>query len=328
MYKSLNKFILLCGILVLTMGACDDDGPKKLGSSCTAGTTCEGVCNTALPDGMCVEVCNEYTTPCDKGVCVDFGDVDYCMPTCTDNSNCRTGYSCIPHDDTTNKCAPVSPIGDSCDDIDDCLACDEQTTCLTGVEIQCKEGACSTKCNEQTDCESGNYCALSDAEYWCVPVDFSQEAGTNGQSCAINDCATDFICLDSGTLDPDAYCSQTCTTNRNCPPQMYCGEYSAGNFYCMPRVFCDSCDMDTHCDYQTDKCLAASRAENEGERYCSIQCDIDIADSCVVNSTCKEAFYCETLSAWVDDCTDCTNAGCSSAAPPVYQCFMNIGACL
>ena len=295
-----------------------------VGSPCDENTLCDGACNTALPGGMCIKPCSD-TEPCENGqTCTTFLDGDsetsYCVPSCTTNSDCsREGYSCI-----SGICRPKVSFLELCEETEDCKSCDEQT-CPEGViaSIGCIEGICTTPCYDQSQCTAGTYCALSPSadpqiSYWCVPIDFDESTGKAGSNCALNPCVSGYTCLSSFAEDSFAYCSKTCTTDRDCPPQMTCKDNGAGSKYCYKRTYCQNCFMDSQCGYQGDRCV-----QNNSMKYCSKTCDPALAATCPSNSTCKEAFFCENLNAWVDNCSQCPSGSCNAGSPSVYQCFNN-----
>lgn len=209
----MRRIILASAIFTLLFSACDDESPLPLGSPCDESSHCKGVCNLGLPEGMCVEVCDETATCPDGAACVDFGEANYCMPTCSSNEECREGYSCIDF-----TCAPSQPMGAACDDDTDCLPCEAQESCPEGTPIECRENVCATPCTDQSDCADGTVCAESEGSYWCVGVYFAQGPGTAGEICAVQECADGFTCLDDlFGFDSLAFCSNECVTDRECP---------------------------------------------------------------------------------------------------------------
>ena len=315
-------FFFLAISLTMWTAACDDgEKVKPFGSPCTIDDSCNALCNLSLPGGMCVIPCDE-ASPCKTGSCIDFGPMSYCMPPCAENTDCREGYTCW-----SGHCRPLASVGELCEETEDCKACADDTSCPDGGTIECREGVCSIECGNDVFCPAGTYCGYSTDAYWCIPVDFSTEPGGAGDSCAADNCATGFTCFSAYDGDVLAYCTMECDTGRDCPPDMLCRDPGDGTPICMPREFCESCDMDIQCGYQTDRCLANDPAVDAGGRYCSRLCDPDRAGSCPLDSTCREAFYCDSLGAWVADCAWC-DGNCGPGNLPEYQCFHDYGTCV
>ncbi|MGM0595730.1 MAG: hypothetical protein ACQES9_01700 [Myxococcota bacterium] len=305
--------------------SCDDDSSgKPLGSECDAETNCQGICNLGLPDGMCVEICDEQT-PCEEGTCVDFTETQsFCLPSCQENSECREGYSCIE-----NICRPPATFGGPCEENEDCTPCNELQDCPEGNAVECKFNICTWECNDGNQCEGNTFCGKDDTDaYWCQPVTFEQGPGTAGESCSgASSCVEGFDCLAEGENDPYAYCSNQCETDKDCIPSMKCGEFE-GVSYCIKRTHCVECDMDSQCGYQTDKCIGPNPEIATGFNYCSRVCDPDRDGTCPVDNACLEAFYCADSGAWVPDCTWCSGDSCEPGDVPVYQCFHTFGSCV
>ncbi len=321
MHRTFLKFIFVVSLSLVT--ACDDGKKSEpLGAPCTIDTDCTGLCNLGLPGGMCVVPCDE-ATPCKKGECIDFGTASYCMPSCTVNTDCRDEYTCW-----SGHCRPLAHLGEFCEEVEDCLPCESDSTCPEGSLVDCREGVCTIACGNDVTCPDGTYCGYSTDSYWCVPVDFETGPGGIGDNCSVQDCAEGLQCQRAGEEDSRAYCTKPCSTPRDCPPDMVCRDPGDGTPICMPRNFCESCDMDMQCGYQTDRCVAANPAVAEGERYCSRMCDPERPGTCPVDSHCAEAFYCESLGAWVEDCAWCTGTCTPGSPQPVNQCFHDYGACV
>lgn len=183
-----NKFFLTL-IVILSFSAvliaCEDDDVQKLplGSPCDETSNCEGVCDTTLPDGMCVVPCDE-ANPCDTGACVESGGLAFCMPACKENSECRDGYSCI-----FQTCRLQSQLGEPCDDRGDCqlimekkrghgasaaswlpaALLDECPVPTPETNPSCIENFCSRPCDDESWCTDGFTCGLSNGCNYCVP---------------------------------------------------------------------------------------------------------------------------------------------------------------
>ena len=71
---------------------------QSIGDSCTTSSECETgqICDTTLPAGYCTVKQCTFTGCPEEALCVSFSDFDsYCMLKCTENSDCRDGYSCV-----------------------------------------------------------------------------------------------------------------------------------------------------------------------------------------------------------------------------------------
>ncbi|MBN2724731.1 MAG: hypothetical protein JXR95_11730, partial [Deltaproteobacteria bacterium] len=299
-------------LVLISVSGCDDStSALPLGSACDETSNCQGVCNLALPDGMCVEACSNEL-PCGEGICVQYSDtLSYCMPECAANEECREGYTCLG-----GFCRPPTEMGSPCEEVEDCEASEN---------VDCKEGICSIPCTSGDECGDA-VCALTDdGEYWCLPVDFPVGDGTFGYPCAVVDCAEDFTCLGAGSDDAQSYCTKECTVQRDCPPDFICRDAGEGDSYCIKRATCEECDLDYQCGFQTDKCVLSDPSVSEGSKYCSVECDPDRV-SCPLDFTCMDAYFCPGMNAWVPDCTWCTTGDCEET-PSTNQCFHDYGAC-
>jgi hypothetical protein len=154
--------------------------------------------------------------------------------------------------------------------------------------------------------------------------------GELGASCADADCDSGYVCLGRGEEDASAYCSKQCTSDLDCGPEMVCRGTLDGDGnpidYCFNRGFCEPCQFDGQCGFATEKCVAANPAVG-GSTYCSTICDPSQSDTCPVDTTCMEAFFCEDDNVWVADCAWCDGA-CNPGDPQIYQCFHDFGACI
>ncbi|MBU1241385.1 hypothetical protein KKF84_21590, partial [Myxococcota bacterium] len=289
MLRKTIPLIFLFILIPFTSISCDDDASsEKVGSPCDETTDCDGVCNTAVPGGMCIKPCSDVDL-CGSGTnCLPFSDTEsYCVPTCTTVDDCRDGYVCA-----NGMCRPPVPLGGICEETEDCEACETQTSCPEGKTVECNEGICSIPCSQMDECPSTTYCGLSGDAYWCVAVDFEQGENTFGDSCAQGTCADDFTCLEMGTDNILSYCSKECTVDRDCPPSMRCADNGSGSNWCLKRKNCDTCNMDGQCGFQTDRCVTADPAKADAT-YCSVACDPDRAGTCPVDYSCMQGYFCE-----------------------------------
>lgn len=104
-----EKAILLC----LLLSSC----APEIGDSCTNSNDCSAsgdrLCDTTQPGGYCtIFNCDPTSCPGDESICVQFGSVlstvgqcpdpqrpspqsrTFCMRTCSDSGDCRSGYRC------------------------------------------------------------------------------------------------------------------------------------------------------------------------------------------------------------------------------------------
>ncbi len=245
-------------------GACDvstdsDCGPK-VGQPCTADAQCPANQNGVLgfcqmeadyrwPGGFCSVGCS-VDTDCAAG---DHCTGRVCMPDCTNNDDCRTGYACYDYYGTgSNTCAPAvgtgALAGGACTTNDDCLGALFGAVCNTDVDLPA--GYCLSACAVNADCAAGTHCGstanggqvcvpdcagnadcragyecynwLGDFTNTCGPV--ANGSGTVGTTCAaLQDCAGGQLgrCIDT----PDWFegtCSQSCSAADVCPNGTHC----------------------------------------------------------------------------------------------------------
>jgi hypothetical protein len=100
-------FISLGAVLALCSAGCGED----IGDACTTSSQCESgqLCDTTLPGGYCTVKQCLFTGCPESSLCVSFTDFDsYCMLLCSDDSDCRDGYSCIQETEETHFCGILS----------------------------------------------------------------------------------------------------------------------------------------------------------------------------------------------------------------------------
>lgn len=311
--KSIVCFIVFIFSFIV---ACDDD-VRQLGAPCSKQTVCDGVCNLALPDGMCTYECSE-TQPCVKGKCVRFQEHSYCLPECTENAECRPGYGCIDF-----FCAPLQPVGARCDDNADCLPCANQEHCSQGATLECRENVCAVPCRDQTDCVAGTMCAYSLDGFWCVGIDYETGSGSVGVDCSIEPCQEGLDCAVFSS--PDGWlhvCTRICENDRECPPLMSCHPDHTGFSRCHPRTDCEPCALDSSCGSFDDLCVGV---HPHAEKYCARACDPELPRTCPMDTVCKAVHRCESQNAWVIDCAECTDCETSDVR---YQCVPWQGTCI
>ena len=328
-------------------GECDDDGACKAGEcvkisggyycvpSCEEDADCRvsegylcvvGACRTPVVEG---ELCGKHED-CGQGtVCV----AGHCSVPCLDSTVCDDGYYCL-EEDGRSGCAPDDCSGGICG-----RSCETHSDCsygtYCGTEGHCvldscdEDGVCEQPCEEHTDCTAGTYCALLNGEKHCVFLPEDKGEGTTGYGCSSEPCEADYICIKDGEEDAYSYCTEECTSDLQCPPGMFCGEtmVAGGTLVevCLRREFCEPCDFDGQCGFFPDKCVSVGDSGEVG--FCSTACDPDRSDTCPVDNTCLQAFFCESLGLWVSDCAHCEGQ-CDPGEVESYQCFQDLGGCI
>ncbi len=350
-----------CDAKTVCEGVCLLDLPGGMcATSCEETGTCEkGVCVTVSGGRYCVPDCTQ-DSDCrqeDGFLCIDgacrqpqkagspcsrpedcqsqFRCVQgYCGVPCLDDSGCYDGFFC-GEDNGQRACIPLDCRSGTCNkpcsghvDCPSGTYCGEQGVCV--VDSCDDQGVCAHPCESHDDCPDGTYCAWVEGSYHCVFLPEGGGPGTTGEPCAASECAEGYICVSRGEEDPNAYCTTTCDSDWDCPPDMACREdvLEAGGQptkYCIKRAFCEPCLDDLQCRYPQEKCVAADPAVGEGA-YCSTACAPNMSDTCPTDSTCKQAYWCESAHAWVADCAWC-DSGCDTSQS-VYQCFKDYGACV
>ncbi len=286
-----------------------------------------GGCRPLVMQG---EPCGKHDD-CGQGtVCVG----GQCGVACLDSSVCDDGYYCLEEEGRTG-CAPDDCSSGVCNrkctvhaDCSFATYCGDDGFC---VPDKCDEnGICDHPCAEHVDCPNGTYCALVAGEKRCVFLPEDKGPGTTGHGCSDEPCAEGYVCIKSGNQDAYAYCTEECDQDMDCLPGMFCGEtmISGGVLVdlCLQRLFCEPCEFDGQCRYFDDKCVSAEGALG-GEGYCSAVCDPTAPDTCPVDNTCLQAFFCESSGLWVADCEDCSG-NCEGGEEDFYQCFHDFGACV
>ncbi len=120
-----EKLWLLCLVVAVAAGC-----KPKVGDDCRISTDCSAagdrLCDITAPGGYCtVYNCEPDSCPEDESLCVEFGAQRspvskcedkqspspygraFCMATCDDDSDCRTGYTCADLSDRTNPWGAV-----------------------------------------------------------------------------------------------------------------------------------------------------------------------------------------------------------------------------
>lgn len=325
-------------------GSCE--GKVEHGKPCGESTVCEGICLVDMPGGICTSLCS--VLPCPKGTtCLFIAGDHYCMPTCTQNSKCRTGYTCV-----LGVCRPPVGPGEACEEGTDCTSgiCEGgicSTTCATQNEcpdgLYCDVGAghcvldscdaasgvCLRPCDLHEDCAEGTYCTETvTGELRCKVVpEVPPAAGTLGASCPFGGCESGLTCRTVGEGDPDAYCTRACTAEADCNPDMLCRDDGGSGSVCVRRAYCESCKFDGQCGFSNQRCVSSDPAVAPQEAYCSTSCDPALPRTCPLDTLCMEAQFCASTGTWVADCSWCEGQ-CGPMGAPVHQCFHHAGTCV
>ena len=105
--------------------------------------------------------------------------------------------------------------------------------CSEGEEpYLCVEGKLSSQCGSPEHCSGASECRNVDGVFACVDIKWGFGPGQYPTSCAVGgqwDCdeAGGFVCL--GADSPYAYCSGTCSSDRECPPNYACRDTAVGS---------------------------------------------------------------------------------------------------
>ena len=223
-----------CAIIIgvfLAVSSCTIEKNEPIGAACDEKEDCKsGLClqeerwgeSTGWADGYCTEECSGG---CGRDAkCIELGDASYCMESCDEDTDCRSGYLCHPElsvclpdcregwdcgDDyfcDGGICLPDSDgqadgeMGDSCKENDDCRS----GYCLP-ESLGWIDGMCST---ESKDCPDGFESALIDEYDMCLPV--CDDSG---------DCRDVYLCNPLVNL-----CLPDCRLGWDCGDSYECGE--------------------------------------------------------------------------------------------------------
>ena len=168
--------------------------------------------------------------PCPTGAGCVYTDQNQqnttCLATCTDQSQCRTGYVCIQQ----GFCLPgtvggggTSPIGGACTGDPDCA--DTGSQCVTSLP----DGYCTIFGCDMSPCPSGSTCFQIDAQggtacladcasrSQCRAPEYACHApGACLAACDANSCDPGEVC------GPDGLCIEQSCTMTGCPTGMRC----------------------------------------------------------------------------------------------------------
>jgi hypothetical protein len=290
----------LCGILVLSLGACMADPPAPTGdagppiaclqpdgrTTCPAGQVCTIYREGTQIVSACRAACDAPGASCPDGtICVSdplAPALRYCQPRCTRASDCGPGLSCdvySGHCACANDASCAARYGQASACVRDrCVPrCATDAACPCGS--LCQDRACVTGCREDTDCCGAATCSAGR----CV----GEAPTTLGGRCDRNDdCAAGLACFNDhprGACDPIAR-TTTCGPDA-CPAGSNCRAVftTAGTFVprCQPACTPGS---DAGC-LATDACRPVPTDPARG--VCIQRCASD--DACVTGLHCDTA---------------------------------------
>jgi hypothetical protein len=260
----------------------DGEGPEAEVAEDTTTPTEGAVCKLCENDG-----------DCGTSVCSTLPEGDYCLPKCTSNAECPSGFLCLEL--TTagykqcvpglyNKCADclVTPCGAG-------QYCDQVAGSCKAVKAQC------AACVQDDECGQGSRCLkLASGEKTCVP-----ECGAGDTCPEKSSCTT--VDSQHGTEGVKACAPQgsACCFGAQCQTVDCSAE--PVNKYVSPLGTCVQCLQDSHCPLDMPKCTNYA---------CS-------SPSCAA----------PTPIACAQGCCECTNnSHCTDAAKPT--CDVGTGTCV
>jgi hypothetical protein len=131
-------------------------------------------------------------------------------------------------------------------------------------------------------------------------------------------------CISESVADQDAFCSQVCAANEDCPETLLCkpkGEIQA----CRQASFCDLCQNDEQCG-QDGRCIE----DEEGTSFCSYPCKKDDPEGCGAGNFCNkvgvglEDYFCFPMfGRCKGDGSHCTPCQDSDDCLKGHQCHEN-----
>jgi hypothetical protein len=324
-------------------GSC---GEKPRGASCAANAECasgfctDGVCCNVDCGGACV-TCNQVGRlgTCwaadpgardPRGICKNGG-----IASCGQTGTCDGFGLCAKYPAET-ICLPPYCTGDqlstagTCDGLGNCRPRGSQNCEPFG----CFDGACNTRCTDDTDCQVGHACVNGS----CGPKQDGQPCAAPGE-CASGFCVDGVCCGDAcpgpctscalasspgkctavvaGAADPRATCvderPESCGTDGRCDGLGACRKYRVGTF-CAPQ----HCDLSSYTGPSV--CTSTGACMPPAPRPCTpFACNGDICyEACTQNSHCAPPFVCNGNSCGKKDvgasCSDSGECGSGNCA--------------
>ncbi|TNE48269.1 MAG: hypothetical protein EP343_16790 [Deltaproteobacteria bacterium] len=235
-------------------------GNKLLGEECQVTSECKTDFKCVDPGGLGKKVCTKTCTDnpdCPSGSLCDKHPplTSYCVPTCTNDSECNTAYAHTPVCASEGHCWVPKPMSD---------ACERDSECATGLKCADPGGlgrkVCTAVCTGDSDCSAGGggfcdkshpgltttYClkkCTQDTDCALLPSTSvcSSEGHCWGQKPIGGTCSTDaqcqtgLTCADPGNLGSKV-CTKSCTADGDCP------NGKCQDSQCLPR-----CSQDAEC---------------------------------------------------------------------------------
>ena len=180
--------------------------------------------------------------------------------------------------------APGGGIGQFCTGAADCSCFDLQCALKEKGD---PNAFCTTTCEVDADCPSGNVCGEYEGMSVCVPgeicapCDNAEQCGKNAPACVKNNDGASFCTRECNPGSPDCGPGNKCFRPNFNDPNFYCGPITencvgaGGN--------CDPCVNDDDC-LEGNICYTSF---DTGERYCAVRCEDD--ENCPRDFRCLKA---------------------------------------
>ena len=326
----------------------NDCAPEQIatGAPCTSARDCIGdarftgqgcFISWVWMDGYCSSMCESDDDCGGDGECLPTNEGSFCYDRCTNNSDCRDGYSCQRAGGSL-FCGPVNgqgttKAGDACQTHAQCGQgeycqphqtgfpdgfcskpcrtsndCNAGTRCVaeTVPDNQTPLGFCSPSCTQDSQCRDGYGCLVGGA---CWPM--ASGTGEIGDACASRtDCAGGGIgsCVDDGYGFPDGYCTY------NCQSDAECGESG----HCSNQTCALSCMVDEDCPRSGYVC-ADGDADGRGECLPGGDGASEVGGACRNVSDCSGGFSARCINTFGSD-PEWTAGYCTSQCSPEAAC--------
>jgi hypothetical protein len=186
--------------------ACNPDQP-----SCGEGLGCAG---PPFPDTVCTRDCTDSACPT-GAICALVGDRSFCVPGCSDRSQCRAGYQCW-----NGGCTPACTKNEECGRSFQCVdgqcapfdgspigaACNDSSECATRL---CVDGKCTLACDRDAACGADETCVPSRGESLVLACKPRRGTAANAVACTRDaDCDRGACLL--------GVCVEMCATTQDC----------------------------------------------------------------------------------------------------------------
>lgn len=219
--------------LGLAVAHCGDDSPQPVNGTCQVDADCaEQICHA----GICAS-----PKPVDNGTACE-GDGDCKSYNCVSGS-CAAGVTQTDEACRNNEeCATLNCVSGTCALKDDGATCADDAECKGGI---CYKQACTKSCTGPDDCGPRQDCGTDDGKrLLCYDRPYSSKVG---MTCAFTGSCPDDMTCTGGAFEASARCTDSCTTDMDCPMDMQCDEGFDGKKRCIARRFCSECLHDGNC---------------------------------------------------------------------------------